>query len=139
MTRHNRRRRFALAWWWQLLLIVAPVPLISHWFGSAEAMAPMLAMPVFIVGVSAMFISLRPFGVYKHALIATGKALDTPNEDAAWLSLAAARRKALLAASLPAWIAAIAVFAGLETVPLCLLTLSSVVLLYLYRLPSQLA
>lgn len=139
MTRHNRRRRLALAWWWQLLLIVVPVVVISRWSGSSQVFAPILAMPAFIVGVSSMFVSLRPFGRYKHALIATGKALDTPDEDTAWLKLAAARSKALLAASLPAWIAAIAVFTGLEAVPLCLLTLSSVVLLYLYRIPRQLA
>lgn len=138
MTRHNRRRRLALAWWWQLLLIVAPVLLASRWFGSAEAIAPMLAMPAFIAGVSSMFASLRPFGVYKHALIATGAALDTADEDAAWLNLGRARRKALLIASLPAWIAAGAVVTGLEGVPLCLLTLSSLVLLYLYRIPRQL-
>jgi peptidoglycan/LPS O-acetylase OafA/YrhL len=139
VTRHNRRRRLALAWWWQLLLVVLPVVVISRWFGASQALAPLLAMPAFIVGISSMFVSLRPFGRYKHALIATGKALDTPEEDAAWRNLDAARRKALLAASLPAWIAAIAVFTGLETVPLCLLTLSSVVLLYLYRIPRQLA
>jgi hypothetical protein len=138
VTRNNRRRRLALAWWWQLLLIVAPVVVISRWFDPLEAFAPMLAMPAFIVGVSSMFVSLRPFGRYKHALIATGKALDTPEEDGAWRNLDATRSKALLAASVPAWIAAIAVFSGLETVPLCLLTLSSVVLLYLYRIPRQL-
>ena len=45
---------------------------------------------------------------------------------------------ALLAASLPAWIAALAVFVGLEGVPLTLLGLSTAVLFYLYRIPRQL-
>ena len=39
---------------------------------------------------------------------------------------------------LPAWIAAIALFSGLNAVALILLALSSVVLLCLYRIPRQL-
>ena len=86
-----------------------------------------------------MFVSLKYFGGYKNALIATQKALDTADEPAAWIELAARRRIAFLAAGLPAWIAALAVFVGLEAVPLFLLGFSSVVLLYLYRIPRQLA
>jgi len=55
-----------------------------------------------------MFVSLKPFGRYKHALIATGAARDTPEESAAWINLADARRVAFLTAGLPAWIAALA-------------------------------
>jgi hypothetical protein len=95
-------------------------------------------MPLFIAGVASMFVSLKFFGAYKHALIATQKALDTPEEPAAWISLAAKRRTAFLAAGLPAWIAALAVFVGLEAVPLMLLALSTAVLFYLYRIPRQL-
>ncbi len=97
-----------------------------------------LAMPLFVGGLASMFVSLPLFSLYKRALIATEKALDTPEEPAAWLSLADSRRQAFLAAGLPAWIAAIAVFTGLEAIPLILLTLSSVVLLVLYRIPRQL-
>ena len=43
----------------------------------------------------------------------------------------------LLAAGLPAWIAALGVFVGLEGVPLLLLALSTLVLFYLYRIPRQ--
>ena len=57
---------------------------------------------------------------------------------AAWIALAARRRTALLVASLPAWIGALAVFVGLEAVPLMLLALSTAVLFYLYRIPRQL-
>ena len=78
------------------------------------------------------------FSAYKRALVATEKALDSDEEPAAWLELARCRRLAFLGAGLPAWIAAIAVFAGLEAIPLVLLALSSVVLLYLYRIPRQL-
>ena len=93
-------------------------------------------MPFFIAGTASMFASLRYFHGYKHALIATGKALDTPEESAAWITLAARRCRA--AGGLPAWIGALAVFVGLEAVPLFLLVLSTMVLFYLYRIPRQL-
>lgn len=41
-------------------------------------------------------------------------------------------------AAVPAWIGALAVFVGLEAVPLFLLALSTLVLFYLYRIPRQL-
>ena len=66
------------------------------------------------------------------------RSLDTPEEPAAWLTLAARRRMALLIAAVPAWIGALAVFVGLEAVPLFLLVLSTLVLFYLYRIPRQL-
>ncbi|WP_397451173.1 MFS transporter [Pseudomonas sp. NA-150] len=139
MTRNNVRRRLALAWWWQLFLTLAPLLVINGFFGGGEPLIPVLAMPMFIAGVASMFVSLKYFGGYKNALIATQKALDTADEPAAWIELAARRRIAFLAAGLPAWIAALAVFVGLEAVPLFLLGFSSVVLLYLYRIPRQLA
>lgn len=138
MTRSNVRRRLALAWWWQLFLTLAPLFVVNGLFGSSEAIIPVLAMPMFIAGIASMFVSLKYFGAYKHALIATEKALNTPEEPAAWIELAARRRIAFLAAGLPAWIGTLAVFVGLEAVPLFLLAFSSVVLLYLYRIPRQL-
>ena len=98
--------------------------MINGVFGQSEAILPVLAMPLFIAGVASMFVSLKFFGAYKHALIATQKALDTPEEPAAWVSLAAKRRTAFLVAGLPAWIGALAVFVGLEAVPLVLLAVS---------------
>ncbi|OCR24549.1 MFS transporter [Pseudomonas syringae] len=138
MIRNNLRRRLALAWWWQLVVTLAPLLVASALFGSNDTMSLVLAMPLFIAGLLSMFVSLKPFGAYKRALIATEAALDTPEEAAAWRHLAAVRGKAFLAAGLPAWIAAAAVFVGLEAVPLVLLAISSVVLLYLYRIPRQL-
>lgn len=137
MTRANVRRRLALAWWWQLAVVLAPLFVLNLLFG-ADQHVGVLSMPMFIAGLASMFVSLPLFHAYKHALIATEKALDSPEEPAAWLALAAQRRLALLGAGLPAWIAAIAVFAGLEAIPLILLALSSVVLFYLYRIPRQL-
>ncbi|WP_137820086.1 MULTISPECIES: MFS transporter [unclassified Pseudomonas] len=137
MTRNAVRRRLALVWWRQLALTLAPLLLLNLLFGADQAVS-VLAMPLFIAGLASMFVSLPLFGAYKRALIATEKALDTPAEPDAWRELANRRRLAFLGAGLPAWIAALAVFAGLEAIPLILLALSSLVLLYLYRIPRQL-
>nr|WP_232965858.1 MFS transporter [Pseudomonas palleroniana] len=125
-------------WWQYLALALLPLFVINLLFSQAEPMLSVLAMPFFIAGVASMFLSLRYFNGYKHALIATSKALDTPDEPAAWITLAARRRTALMVAALPAWIGTLAVFVGLEAVPLCLLALSTLVLFYLYRIPRQL-
>lgn len=138
MTRGQVRRRLAVSWWKYLALALVPLFVINLVFGQGEAILPVLAMPLFIAGVASMFVSLRFFGPYKHALVATQKALDTPEEPQAWIALAARRRAAFLVAGLPAWIGALAVFVGLEAVPLMLLALSSAVLFYLYRIPRQL-
>ena len=80
MTRGQVRRRLAVSWWQYLALAVVPLFVINAVFGQGEAILPVLAMPLFIAGVASMFVSLRFFGPYKHALIATQKALDTPEE-----------------------------------------------------------
>ena len=139
MTRGQVRRRLSIAWWKYLALALLPLFVINGVFGQTEAILPVLAMPLFIAGVASMFVSLKFFGRYKHALIATQKALDTPEEPAAWIALAACLRSAFVVAALPAWIGALAVFVGLEAVPLMLLALSTAVLFYLYRIPRQLA
>jgi hypothetical protein len=138
VTRGQVRRRLAVSWWQYLALALLPLFVINALFGQGEALLPVLAMPFFIAGVASMFVSLRFFSGYKHALIATQKALDTPEEPAAWIELAARRRMALLVAALPAWVGTLAVFVGLEAVPLFLLALTTTVLFYLYRIPRQL-
>ena len=137
MTRGQRRRRLSFSWWQQLLLTLLPLVLVTWFFGKSEPLLPELAMPLFIAGVASMFVTLRTFGPYKHGLINLQKALDTAQEPAAWDELARARQRALLAAGLPIWIATLAVFVGLEGVPLLLLVLSTLVLFYLYRIPRQ--
>ncbi|MGY2290098.1 MFS transporter [Pseudomonas sp. SDO528_S397] len=138
MTRGQVKRRLSFNWWQYLALALLPLFVLNLVFGKATALLPVLAMPLFIAGVASMFLSLRYFHGYKHALIATAKALDTAEEPAAWITLAARRRMALIVAAVPAWIGALAVFVGLEAVPLCLLALSTLVLFYLYRIPRQL-
>ena len=138
MTRSSVPRRLALAWWWQLGLTLAPLLVTSVFFASSAGPS-VFAIPLFVAGLASIFVSLKPLGTYKRSLVTTRKALDTPAEPAAWLKLAADRRMAFLAAGLPAWIAALAVIAGLGPMPLALLALCSVVLLSLYRIPRQLA
>lgn len=137
MTRNQVRRRLALAWWGQLVLTLAPLILLNLLFG-ADRQPSMLVMPLFVAGLASMFVSLPLFSAYKRALVATEQALDSAQEPEAWQALAKQRRLAFLGAGLPAWIAAFAVFVGLEAIPLLLLGLSSLVLLYLYRIPRQL-
>ncbi|MBP5947053.1 MULTISPECIES: MFS transporter [unclassified Pseudomonas] len=138
MTRGQVKRRLSVDWWKYLALALVPLFVLNAVFAQNEPILPVLAMPLFIAGVASMFVSLKFFGRYKHALIATQKSLDTADEPAAWIALAASRRAAFLAAALPAWIGALAVFVGLEAIPLMLLALSTVVLFYLYRIPRQL-
>jgi len=137
VTRGEVRRRLALEWWRQLAVTLMPLFVLNLLFG-AEQKTGLLTMPLFIAGLASMFVSLPLFSAYKRALVATEKALDTVDEHDAWLELARVRRLAFLGAALPAWIAAIAVFAGLEAIALILLAISSIVLLYLYRIPRQL-
>ena len=137
MTRAQVRRRLALEWWRWLGFALAPLFFLNLLFGDSRALGSVLEMPLFIAGLASMFVSLPLFSAYKRALIATEQALDGEGEAAAWLELARVRRKAFLGACLPVWIAAIALFSGLNAVALILLALSSVVLLCLYRIPRQ--
>ncbi|MFG0419045.1 hypothetical protein FIV02_20770 [Pseudomonas sp. THAF187a] len=136
MTRGQVKRRLALAWWRQLGVALAPLVVFNLLFGGGST--TVLTMPLFVAGLASMFVSLPLFAAYKRALVATEKALDSDDEAAAWLELDRVRLRALLAAALPAWIAALAVLAGLEAIPLMLLALSSIVLHCLYRIPRQL-
>nr|WP_232961231.1 MFS transporter [Pseudomonas putida] len=127
-----------MAWWQYLAVGLVPLPVMAWAFGGGQALIPMLAMPLFIAGAATLFLTLPRFGAYKRALIATSEALGTEAEPAAWIELARVRRLAMTYACFPAWVAAVSVLVGLETVPQVLLALSTVVLLYLYRLPPQL-
>ncbi|WP_194791061.1 MFS transporter [Pseudomonas sp. UFMG81] len=138
MTRSEVKRRLALAWWQYLAMGLLPLPVMAWAFGGGEPLIPVLAMPLFIGGAASMFLSLPRFGAYKRALIATDKALGTGEEPAAWIELARVRRLAMLYGCFPAWVAALSVLVGLDAVPQILLAISTVVLVYLYRIPRQL-
>ena len=137
MTRGQIRRRLSFSWWQQLVLTLLPLLLANFLFGESAPLLPFLKMPLFIAGVASMVVTLRFFNPYKHALIALQKSLDTAQEPEAWATLARVRYPALLVAGLPTWIATLAVFVGLEGVPLLLLVVSTLLLFYLYRIPRQ--
>lgn len=137
MTREQIKRGLGFIWWWQLGLTLAPLIIIDLLLTDSRQPS-VLAMPLFVVAMLSMFISLPLFHRFKHQLIATQKALDTDAEPDAWLALAKSRRLAFIAAGLPAWIAAVAVFAGLEDIAQILLAMASVMLLVLYRIPRHL-
>lgn len=138
MTRKEVRRRMARAWWLQVGYTLVPLLVMGYLFGDGEPALPVLQMPLFIAGLVSMFLSLPLFSAYKRALVATEAALGRAEEPGAWQHLAHQRGKAFLAAGLPAWIAALAVPFGLNAVALFLLATSSLVMLYLYRIPRQL-
>ena len=69
MTRGQVKRRLSFNWWQYLALALLPLFVINLLFGRAESLLPVLAMPFFIAGVASMFLSLRYFHAYKHALI----------------------------------------------------------------------
>lgn len=138
MTRANLRRRFALEWWCWVGAALLPLIVLDLLFADSQLLGETLEMPLFLVGLVSMFVTLRLFAAYKRALVATEAALDGEREAGAWQELARVRRRGLLGAALPAWVAALAVFSGLNAVALFLLAMSSVVLLCLYRIPRQL-
>jgi len=128
------RRQLARDGWLHTLLMVIPVLAL----GRAPALAIGWGLPLFAAGLASLFFSLRAFTAFKHALIATEQALDSPAEAGAWASLRRVRRRGLLIASLPAWFAAAGALLGMEPVARLLLVFGSLVLLVLYRIPRQL-
>ena len=124
MNRAAARRRLNLLWWLLLALALAPQHLMLALVGDAP-WSESLATPVFVLGLLSMFLTLPFFRCYKHALIATGSARDSAAEPAAWQALGAAQRRAVLV--------------DLHGVPVLLLGFASLVILWLYRLPRQLA
>ena len=124
MSRSATRRRLALEWWFLLSAALLPALLGNLFFSASESDWPDLHMPL--------------FSRYKQGLIAAQAALDSPAEATAWNALAKTRRSGMLVAALPAWIAALSMFSGLNPVALLLLVLSSVVIDCLYRIPPQL-
>ncbi|GAB7531934.1 hypothetical protein PS3A_43480 [Pseudomonas sp. 3A(2025)] len=133
MTRGQVYQRLELAWWRQLGLTLAPLLVACVFFTVSEP--GIVALLVFLAGIGSLFISFKLYGAFKRALELTRNALDTPDEPAAWLRLAAVRRTAFLAASLPAWFAAVGILFSLHAVAVVLLALASLGMLGVYRIP----
>ena len=134
MNREKVRRQLARDGWLQLVLLVVPVLVLNR----IAPVSEQFGLPFFGLALASLFLSLPRFTAYKHALIATEKALGSDHEDQAWAALRQVRRRALLVAALPAWIAALGAPFGLEPVAQLLLVLGCIVLLVLYRIPRQL-
>lgn len=135
MTRAQWRSRLVRDGWLHIVLLVVPVLLLGR-------LAPLAAdwgLALFALGLLALFPSLRSFTAYKHGLIATEQALGGADEDAAWADLRRIRRRGLLVASLPGWLAALGALFGMEPVARLLLVFASLVLFVLYCIPRQLA
>nr|WP_272890839.1 hypothetical protein [Stutzerimonas sp. S1] len=114
--------------------MVLPVLLL----GRASVQLGGWGLPLFAAGLVSLFFSLPAFTAFKHALIATEQALGRATESDAWTHLRRVRRRALLIASLPAWLAAAGALLGMEPVARLLLVFGSLALLVLYRIPRQL-
>lgn len=134
MNRQLARRQLARDGWLQLLLVMVPLLLANR----VPALSEQFGLVLFGLGLASLFLSLPRFTAYKHALIATEKSFGSADEDQAWARLRQMRRRALMVASLPAWLAAVGAPFGLEPVAQLLLTFGTLVLLLLYRIPRQL-
>lgn len=134
MNRQLARRQLARDGWLQLALVMVPLLLANR----IPAFSDQLGLVLFGAGLASLFLSLPRFTAYKHALIATEKSFGTADEDRAWATLRHMRRRALMVASLPAWLAAVGAPLGLEPVAQLLLMFGTLVLLLLYRTPRQL-
>lgn len=134
MNRRLARRQLARDGWLQFALVIVPLLLASRIPTATEQ----FGLVLFGLGLASLFLSLPRFTAYKHALIATEKSFGSADEDRAWATLRQMRRRALMVASLPAWLAAVGAPLGLEPVAQLLLTFGTLVLLLLYRTPRQL-
>jgi len=138
VNRGAARRQLSRDGWVHLLLIVVPVFISRQLPELAGRFTEHLALPLFGIGLAALFLNLPRFTSYKHILIATEKALGTDVEPSAWTALRAIRLRALRTAALPAWLAAFGAPLGLESIAQLLLVCGSLVLVMLYRVPRQL-
>lgn len=134
MNRAVVRRQLAREGWLHAALMVLPALLL----GRTGLQLGNGGLLLFAAGLASLFFSLPAFTRFKHALIATEQALGDTAEPEAWAQLRRIRRRALLIASWPAWLAAVGAPLGMEPVARLLLVLGSFTLLVLYRIPRQL-
>lgn len=134
MNRAAVRRQLAREGWLHTALMVLPALLL----GRTGLQLGSGGLLLFAAGLASLFFSLPAFTRFKHALIATEQALGDTAEPEAWAQLRRIRRRAMLIASLPAWLAAFGSLFGMEPVARLLLVLGSLTLLVLYRIPRQL-
>ena len=134
MNRAAVRHQLAREGWLHAALMVLPALLL----GRTGLQLGSGGLLLFAAGLASLFFSLPAFTRFKHALIATEQALGDSAEPEAWAQLRRIRRRALLIASWPAWLAAVGALFGMEPVARLLLVLGSLSLLVLYRISRQL-
>lgn len=134
MNRKAARQQLVRDGWCYAVLMVLPAMLV----GRLEPLDERFGVVFFALGLAALFLSLACFRAYKHGLIHVEKMLGNDGEADAWAALRRIRLKALMVASLPAWIAAVGSVFGLDEVPRTLLIAGCLVLLVLYKVPRQL-
>jgi hypothetical protein len=134
VNRKAARQQLVRDGWRYTVLMVLPAILL----GRLEPLDERFGMVFFALGLASLFLSLARFRAYKHGLIHVEKMLGSDGEADAWAALRRIRLRALMVASLPAWIAAVGSLFGLDEVPRTLLVAGSLVLLVLYKVPRQL-
>lgn len=131
------RLRSAAQWWLAALVLAAillvPLPdtfpaLLQH---------SVAGLVFFVTGLLTVFFSRSPFNTFKAVLVEFSVALPQ-RLPRLWQTYFLVRRRALMAAMLPAVMAFAGRLLGLEQTPVLLLVLTSLLLLWLYRTPRQL-
>ena len=126
--------RTALRWWLQVLISSVPWLIVINTLQPIKA-PEWLPMAAFVLALSSLFLHIKLFNRFKHAVIQVGRDKANPT---LWQQFLAVRQQALWLASVTAWLAVPAWLVGLESVPSALLVIASIMLLWLYRVPRQL-
>lgn len=133
------RRVLRMLWWLQLIVGLLPVTLFPRNTFSLALPTEQASLIFFVLALCLLFLNIKPFARFKHAVIAVGKARASEQESEAWQQLMHARLRALWVACLPAGAAAIAKVFGLGMPIVVLLAVATPVLFWLYRTPRQLS
>ena len=124
----------ALRWWLPAIVCVLPWWLTITYLTPATQNAT-LSLVLFIAGLCSLFLHLKLFNRFKHAVIAAGR---NPSDASLWQAFLTIRQRGLWGAVIPSLLAVPAWLIGLETVASALLVIASLMLLWLYRVPRQL-
>lgn len=139
MKSHEARRILRMLWWLQLAVAMLPVWLFPAAIFDVGEKTELFSFVFFVVALCLLFLNVRPFRSFKHAVIALGQVLHTEQEPDAWQHLMHARLQALWYACIPAWAGALAKIFSLELPVVFLLAVATPVLFWLYRTPRQLS
>ncbi|NLJ12132.1 MFS transporter [Denitrificimonas caeni] len=139
MKPQESRRVLRVLWWLQLIVALLPVWLFPDNAFDLGAQPEYFSLLFFAAALCLLFLNVKPFRRFKHAVIDLGKVLNTEQAADAWQHLMHVRLRALWYACLPAWAAAVGKTVGLELPAIFLLAVATPMLFWLYRTPRQLA